>query len=324
MIGTSIPRISVIVPVYKAELFIDKCLNSIIKQTFTDFEIILVDDNSPDKCPEICEEYAYRDDRIRVIHNKTNQGSSLSRKIGIDDASGTYIQFIDCDDWVETNMLEHLYLMAVSDNADIVWHDFFDFNGNHRKQNIDFSDKINIYKNLFDGKSNIISALWNKFTRKDILLHIVFPKAMLWEDMAITVQLVNYAKKINYIAEPFYHHMYNTSSISQNRERKARGLSEIMENLTITINYCREYLGPDYIYLEPELSACVNRFKFESLFIKELRNSEILLQLYPESAKNIFNSAWKTEFYKKLFLYAFVKKVPGFSKLYDLVQCVRY
>ena len=317
------PKISVIVPVYNSELYIYRCLNSIIEQTFTDFEIILIDDNSSDSCPEICAEYANKDNRVKVIHNKTNIGSSLSRKIGLENAAGTYIQFIDSDDWVEKNMLERLYYTAISGDYDIIWYDFFDKNL-YWQQNIESLGEIDIYKKLFDNESKISASLWSKFIKKDSLFQIDFPKAMMWEDLVITTQLVNKSKKIFYLSELFYHHFNNPYSISNSKERKTKSIKEIIENLTITINYCHIFLGDNFILLEPELSACVNRFKFESIFLKDLRNSDLFLDLYPESNKNIFSKTWKTNFYKRLFLYFYIKKVPGFNLFLDLFKYIKY
>jgi len=317
------PKISVIVPVYNVELFIKRCLDSIIKQTFIDFELILVNDNSPDNCPEICNEYVNKDNRIKVVHNSVNQGSPISRKIGLENASGEYIQFIDGDDLVEKNMLERLYNTAVSGDYDIVWHDFYDFNNSYREQKIEQLNKIGIYKKLFDYESGITSAVWNKFTKREILLQVNFPKAMQWEDLVITVQLINKADKIKHLAEAFYHHIDNPGSISRNKERKIKGLMDIFENTAIAIDYCREYLGVNFIQLEPELSVCVNRFKYESLFIKELRNTNLFSQLYPDSKKRIFCKTWKIKFYKRLFLYACIKKIPGFFLFLDLFKCIK-
>jgi glycosyltransferase involved in cell wall biosynthesis len=318
------PKISVIVPVYNMELFLNRCLNSIIEQTFTDFEVILVNDNSQDASQAICNEYAKHDNRIKLIHNSVNQGSSISRKIGLDNSSGEYIQFIDSDDWIERNMFERLYSAAVSADYDVVWHDFFNYDLSCREQNIDNLSIIEICKKLFDNESGITPSVWNKFTKRVILSQVNFPKAMQWEDLVISIQLINKAVKIKHLPEAFYYHVNNPSSISKNKERRIKGLMDIFENLTIAIDYCREYLSSDFIQLEPELSACVNRFKFEGIFIKELRNSNSFLQLYPESNKNIFCKTWKTIFYKKLFLYAYIKNIPGFSLLIDLFKCVKY
>ena len=103
-----VPEISVIVPVYKVEEYLPQCVDSILVQTFTNFELLLVDDGSPDRCGEICEEYAGKDTRIRVFHQQ-NSGVSAARNIGLQHAKGTYIVFVDSDDWVSTDYLLHLY-----------------------------------------------------------------------------------------------------------------------------------------------------------------------------------------------------------------------
>ena len=116
------PKISVIVPVYKVEKYLNRCVDSILSQTFTDFELILVDDGSPDKCGEICEEYANKDSRIHVIHQK-NGGLSAARNTGIDwanaNSNSKWITFIDSDDWVHHEYLKQLLETANARNVDI-------------------------------------------------------------------------------------------------------------------------------------------------------------------------------------------------------------
>lgn len=114
------PKISIIVPVYNVENYLSKCINSILDQTFSDFELILIDDKSPDKSGKICDDYAKRDNRIMVIHKETNQGVSAARNDGLDVAKGEYVTFVDSDDWVEPDFLEYLYGLAVEKSADIV------------------------------------------------------------------------------------------------------------------------------------------------------------------------------------------------------------
>ncbi len=99
--------ISIIIPIYKAQLYLPKCLNSLIKQTYRDIEILLIDDGSPDSCGRICDQYAKTDSRIRVFHTK-NQGLSAARNLGIREARGEYIGFVDSDDWVDSRMYEIL------------------------------------------------------------------------------------------------------------------------------------------------------------------------------------------------------------------------
>ena len=110
--------ISIIVPVYKVEKYIDECIKSIINQTYTNLEIILIDDGSPDNCGKICDEYAKNDKRIKVIHQK-NMGQSVARNVGLEYAKGDYIGFVDSDDYIKNNMFEVLHNNLVSYNADI-------------------------------------------------------------------------------------------------------------------------------------------------------------------------------------------------------------
>lgn len=108
------PKISVIVPVYNVEKYLNRCVDSILNQTFEDFELILVNDGSPDNCGNICDEYAQKDNRVKVIHKK-NGGVSSARNAGIDTAQGEYIMFVDSDDWINENMLNDMYNMPDSD-----------------------------------------------------------------------------------------------------------------------------------------------------------------------------------------------------------------
>ena len=112
------PLVSVIVPIYKVEPYLRRCLDSIVKQTYTNLEIILVDDGSPDGCPQICDEYAARDKRIVVIH-KDNGGLSDARNAGLDICKGEYISFIDSDDWVANIYIEAMLKATITNNAEI-------------------------------------------------------------------------------------------------------------------------------------------------------------------------------------------------------------
>ena len=119
------PKISIIVPVYKAENYLHRCVDSILTQTFSDFEVLLIDDGSPDKSGYICDEYARKDSRVRVFH-KENGGVSSARQCGIDNAYGEYTIHADPDDWVEPTMLEELYAKAMDEDADMVICDYYE------------------------------------------------------------------------------------------------------------------------------------------------------------------------------------------------------
>ncbi|MCS2957907.1 glycosyltransferase [Bacteroides salyersiae] len=148
----NIPLFSIIIPVYKVEQYLPECIDSIIKQTFTNFELLLIDDGSPDRSAEICDAYALKDNRIHVFHEK-NGGVSFARNIGLDNAQGKWITFIDSDDWVEKDYLEKIYAEVVSFNADlIVWSIV------HRYANYSSLKDIR-KKGCFDEKNDILECL---------------------------------------------------------------------------------------------------------------------------------------------------------------------
>ena len=116
------PKLSVIVPIYNVEQYIHKCVDSILNQNFKDFELILVDDGSPDSCGKICDEYAQKDERVKVIH-KVNGGLSDARNFGLEKAKGEYVSFIDSDDWVDENIYSESLKYMEENDLDIVCFD---------------------------------------------------------------------------------------------------------------------------------------------------------------------------------------------------------
>ena len=143
------PLISVIVPVYKVEQYLDRCVQSIVDQTYKNLEIILVDDGSPDNCPAMCDAWAEKDDRVQVIH-KENGGVSSARNVGLDAVTGSYIAFVDADDWIESDMLEFLLHNIIEFKADISGCTFSkDFSGNETSYvNLNFSEPISLRQNV--------------------------------------------------------------------------------------------------------------------------------------------------------------------------------
>ena len=177
------PKISVIVPVYKVEKYLDRCVESIVNQTYKNLEIILVDDGSPDNCPAICDAWANKDERIKVIH-KENGGVSSARNRGIDAATGDYIGFVDSDDWIEPDMYELLADNAKKYDADISRCGYF----------VDWPDHIAQVGNggilLYEDierrcemlrSYHLVSALWNKIYRREL-----FEEERLDESLRIT------------------------------------------------------------------------------------------------------------------------------------------
>ena len=212
-------RVSVIVPVYKAEKYIRRCLDSLLVQTLKDFELILVDDGSPDCSGAICDEYSQNDSRVRVIH-KSNGGVSSARQAGLDVAVGEYVIHADPDDWVEVDMLEELYSKAVESDADMVFCDFYQDYANGRS--IYVSQKIEepidcqtVLVNLLEGKTH--GACWNKLVRRAIikLNDVNFIRNVnVCEDRQFNISLLLNTISIMYMPKAYYHYCIGVNANS--------------------------------------------------------------------------------------------------------------
>lgn len=209
-------KISVIVPIYGVEKYLQRCIDSLLKQTYTDYELILVDDGSPDSCPIICDEYAKRDKRIKVIH-KENGGLSDARNTGMQEATGEYIVFVDSDDWVCDDYLEKL-LQAISDTeADICECEVIYAYGDEQKP-MQISKALDIYsaeqslKLLMEDRV-FHQYVWNKIYRREVIGDILFPKGKTNEDEFWTYQIFGKAKKIIKIQAALYFYFQRPDSI---------------------------------------------------------------------------------------------------------------
>lgn len=213
--------ISVIVPIYNVEKYLEKCVNSILKQTYVNLEIILIDDGSPDRCPEICDKLKKSDDRIKVVHQQ-NGGLSKARNAGIDVAQGAYLVFVDSDDTVEDQLIEKLYACLKKYNCKMAacGRKYVFEDGKilcKVPEGIDtlyeFKDAIkemNAFR-LFD------MSAWAKIYARELFSVIRFPEGKLSEDYFVMFKLIDLAQKVGYISEPLYNYLQRTSSISRNK-----------------------------------------------------------------------------------------------------------
>lgn len=209
--------ISVIVPVYNVEKYLERCLLSIIRQTYTDLEIILVDDGSTDKSGRICEMYAKTDKRIRVIHQK-NQGLSAARNRGLDVCTGKIISFIDSDDFIYERFYERLMTLMYENNAEIVQCDWIRGKGDKIKRTTQGEIKIysgvECYLNYFTEKAiPYIECPTNKIYRKELFEGTRFVLGRTHEDLAIMHYIFEKAKRVVYINEKMYYYYMSTNSI---------------------------------------------------------------------------------------------------------------
>lgn len=216
--------ISVIVPVYKVEIYLERCIESILRQTYSKFEVILIDDGSPDRCGEICEDYARKDNRITVIH-KENGGLSSARNTGIEQARGEYLLFVDGDDVIHPNTLKKLYQMLIDNKADIAMGDFcrfvddteLRFESNSKNDKIEICSGVQILEKLYDKKSSAryVSAC-GKLIRSSLFENVRFPLGRLFEDEFTTYLLYYKSKNVVIIDEQLYYYYVNASGITQN------------------------------------------------------------------------------------------------------------
>ena len=214
------PEISIIIPVYNVERKIQRCLDSVKHQTFSDFELILVNDGSTDKSGEICDKYVANDERFKVIH-QNNQGVSVARNAGINIAKGRYITFIDSDDYVNGDFLSNLYATICSSGADIaicnyymVFEDRTDVCMEHGYSSGNILEKDEIksvfYKHIQDNDCTIgYFSLWNKIYRSNLIRenHIFLDTEMSFgEDMMFIMQCLKFSNKIAFTEEPLYYY----------------------------------------------------------------------------------------------------------------------
>ena len=212
--------ISVIVPIYNVEKYLDRCVNSIINQTYKNLEIILVDDGSPDNCPQMCDDYAKKDSRIRVVH-KENGGLSDARNAGMKVATGEYVSFIDSDDYVSLDFYETLLQTMIDNDSDIVECSVVKF---YEDNNFDeYSDdlKVTNYDTLYalDGlisESPFKQHVWNKLYKSSVALDIPYAVGKLNEDEFWTYQVFGKAKKVTRINQTMYYYFQRGSSIMGN------------------------------------------------------------------------------------------------------------
>ena len=209
--------ISIIVPIYNVEKYINQCLDSIINQTYKNLEIILVDDGSPDNCGKICDEYAIKDNRIKVIH-KENGGLSSARNAGLDVASGEYISFIDSDDYVAENFIEKLYGLCKENDAEIAECGFIKFEGYIELKYLEEKNEkyvsTDMLKRMYFETATRTIVVWNKLYKRCIYEGLRFPIGKINEDEFTTYRAF-YAtqKKIVVTNLPLYYYRYSSESI---------------------------------------------------------------------------------------------------------------
>ena len=222
------PKVSVIVPVYNVENYIEKCLDSLVKQTIEDIEIIIVNDGSKDNSIKIINKYIEQYKEKIVYLEKENGGLSDARNYGLPYAKSEYIAFLDADDYVEYDMYEKMYNIAKKENSDMVECDFFWEYPNKQKKDIG---------QAYNGKKEMIEKIrvvaWNKLIKKEIITQnkIQFPKGYRYEDVEFTYKLIPYINKVSFLKEPQVHYIQRENSISNSQNERTKEILYVLDNV---------------------------------------------------------------------------------------------
>lgn len=303
--------ISIIIPVYNVEKYLERCVNSVLKQSYNDLEIILVDDGSTDNSGKICDRFKKKDDRIIVIHQR-NQGLSAARNIGITKANGEYIAFVDSDDYILDDMYETLYKNLIKNDADI---SICKYQCVSENQKIDFSldsnniiimDKVKAMNELLLDKT-ITNHAWNKLYKKDIFNNTKFPIGKKFEDIGTMYLLFEKAQKIVYQDTTQYIYINRDGSILHNKN------PQLLQDYISSINSRYEYL--------------LKRYKSE---YEEMLNYNLLFVIIQyhiiaigQKQKKMYYSNLTVNEYKKLLKIAKNTKIVKKLKLkYKLFLCL--
>lgn len=222
------PKVSVIVPIYNVEKYLEKCINSLLSQTLEDIQIILVNDGSKDNSGNIAKEYE-KNNKDRVIYvEKENGGLSDARNYGLKYATGDFIAFLDSDDYIEKNAYEEMYNKVIEENADYVECDFI----------WEFPNKIRVdkqypYKNKKEMLSFVRVVAWNKLIKRQLITdnNLEFPKGLRYEDVEFTYKLIPFINKFAYVDKPFIHYVQRKGSIANVQNERTAEIFTVLDNV---------------------------------------------------------------------------------------------
>ncbi len=288
------PKISVIIPVYNSENYLEKCLDSVINQTLDDVEIIVVNDGSPDNSQEIIDRYKSNyPSKIKAIYQE-NHGQAAARNNGIQYATGEYIAFVDSDDYLELDAYEKAYSLAKENDSDIVCFGFFEVNGETRKA-IDYT--------VFPVPKNDVRYILNETSPSNKLIkrniwsenNIRFTENRIYEDLELIPQLALYTKKIVFMNDNLYNYVIHSGSTMRQKtyNQKLASIYPVVDTLKEKFWNTPYHTELEYLYIEHLLHGAVLRYLGYKEGSKDIQKiSSIMKKTFPAWHKNIY--------YKKL------------------------
>lgn len=304
-------KVSVIIPVYNVEKYIDRCLSSLVNQTFKDYEVIVINDGSPDNSQKIIDEYVQKYPNLIRSIIKENGGQGSARNLGIEIAKGKYVMFVDSDDYIETNMIELLYSQIKTKNYDIVvCNNYIEYENGIKVPDLDESVYFNEkYTHLFSKP-----AVWNKIFLKDLIIknNIKFREKLWYEDFDFSVNIYGLTQNIGFIKEPLYNYIIRDGSTMNNSNVKRNleiilAFDEILKFYKSKKIYSKyktylEFLAIYNVYIatsvrvinakadkkiKKEVINKINDYMYKNF--KEFKNNEYINKYLNSNKKIIFN-----------------------------------
>lgn len=273
------PKVSVIVPFYNVESYIEKCLETLINQTLKDIEIILVNDGSKDRSVDIVKKIMKEYPDKIIYLEKPNGGLADARNYAIPYAKGEYIAFLDSDDYVEKDMYQLMYELAKKESSDMVECNFIWEYPDKKREDIG-----EIYKGQFEMLEKVRVVAWNKLIKREILEEnkIEFPKGLQYEDVEFTYKLVPFINKVSFIKKPCVHYVQRKGSISNSQNERTKEIFDVLENV---IKFYKE--KEIYDKFKTQLEYLYVRYAFCSSLLRIVKIQDETVQ------ENLLNLTWQ-------------------------------
>lgn len=306
------PLISVIIPVYNVEEYLEKCVDSVLQQDYDHLEILLIDDGSSDQSGKICDEYAQKDSRVLVIHQK-NGGVSCARNTGVANASGQYITFVDSDDYVSVDFVSFMYELICKHHAQISSCGAVNIqpSGKQILVDTDFSEHVMGRHEALERmcyNDGFYITLWDKLFAADLFDGIRFPEGKLFEDTGVTYQLVFRAEKIVACCEPKYFYVTKGNTIT----------TSVFKRSKLDYVEMADQMGDDIVRVYPDLKPAADRKRLHAYFstLCQLVNSSIyekdVVQMLTAKIKTVRKSVLKNKRTPRRDKFAVVSLMLGF------------
>ncbi|GEN76168.1 glycosyltransferase family 2 protein [Chryseobacterium hagamense] len=317
----NLPILSIIVPIYNVEMYLKECIDSILNQDFNDFELILVNDGSPDNCGEICDNYALLDNRIKVIH-KVNGGLSSARNSGIEIARGEYLSFIDSDDFIsEDYYLKNMEYLNENNDVDMLVLQVCHYDGNKNRivKNIPqlLQDKDSIFNYLLS--MNYIGAAWLNIYKKKIFNTIRYPEGSIYEDGYILPDIIQSIKKL-YLSNVGIYYYRNRENSIMTKKKSLGNWNDILKTHKKQLDFCYSLNDNKQLFLEKYI-VCHLAIIYASLEFSSADFNEFIVKFenYDYTLSHLLRSKMSSRNIVKLYL---LKKL-GFKNIITLYKILK-